>query len=266
MNVEQGRLRAALHSRPSRMLMGSLALCVATFGMMPAASAAEILIPRLNMGTAASYAILAKSGISTTGNTAIFGSIGVSPIGGTAVTGFGLTMDPNNRAAWSSQVIGYVFAANYATPTPSRLTTAISDMQIAYTNAAGRKNPNFLNLGAGNLAGRVLKPGLYKWTTGVTIPNHVTLSGTKNAVWIFQIAGNFNISAGKQVFLSGGAQEKNIFWQVSGGTVFETTSRVSGNFLSKTAIVMKTGSRLNGRALSQTAVTLDAVAVIRPAL
>jgi hypothetical protein len=89
-------------------------------------------------------------------------------------------------------------------------------MQIAYADAAGRKNPRAIELGGGNIGGKVLLPGLYKWSSNVIIPANVTLSGSENAVWIFQIAGNLNIWSGKKVILSGGALPKNIFWQVAG--------------------------------------------------
>ncbi len=220
--------------------------------------------PAVDLGTAGNFVILAKSGISTTGTTSINGDIGVSPIDSTAITGFGLIMDPSNQFATSSLVTGKVFAADYTSPTPTIMTAAVSDMETAYTNAAGRTLPDYTELGAGNIDGMTLTPGLYKWGTGVTIPNGVTLSGGSNDVWIFQIAQDLTVGNGAIVTLSGGAQAKNIFWQVAGETTLGTTSNVKGIILSKTAIVMNTGAKLNGRALAQTAVTLDANAVTAP--
>jgi len=49
------------------------------------------------------------------------------------------------------------------------MTTAIGDMQTAYTDAAGRKSPNFLNYNTGDLTGRTLTHGLYKWSTNVLV-------------------------------------------------------------------------------------------------
>ena len=95
------------------------------------------------------------------------------------------------------------------------------------------------------------------------IPKTVTLSGGPNSIWIFQIAGTLNISSGKRVSLIGGAQAKNVFWQVAGKATIGTTAVFNGNILGKTAIVIMTGARLNGKALAQTAVTLDANAVRR---
>ena len=157
-----------------------------------------------------------------------------------------------------------VYAADYAVPTPANMTTAISDMEIAYTNAAGRTLPTATELGAGNIGGMTLAPGLYKWGTGVTIPTDVTLSGGANDVWIFQIAETLDISSATSVILSGGAQAKNIFWQVAGEVTLGTTSVFNGNILCQTAIVLNTGATLNGRALAQTAVTLNANAIVKP--
>ena len=212
----------------------------------------------VNLGTADNFVILTKSGITTTGVTSVVGNLGVSPIASTAITGFGLVLDSSRTFSRSTLVTGKIFAANYSAPTPSTLTTAVQDMQTAYTNAAGRTNPTATELGAGNIGGKIIKPGLYKWSSSVTIPKDVTLSGDKNSIWIFQIAGNLSISAGKNVILSGGAQAKNIFWQVAGGTNLGSTSVFNGNILDKTAVTMQSGARLNGKALAQTNVTLIA--------
>ena len=223
--------------------------------------AAQLPVP---LGTSANFAIVAKSGISTTGTTSIVGDIGVSPIAATAITGFGLIMDSSNQFSKSSLVNGKVYAANYAVPTPANMTVAVSDMQTAYTNAAGRTLPTATELGAGNIAGMTLAPGLYKWSTGLNIPSNVTLSGGANDVWIFQIAGNLTLGNGAHVILSGGAKASNIFWQVAGQTTLGTTSVFNGTILCQTLIAMNTGATLNGRALAQTAVTLNAATITKP--
>ena len=230
-----------------------------TTGAAPAAGQAPV-----DLGSAGNYVILAKSGITTTGTTAVVGDIGVSPIAATAITGFALILDASNQFSTSSLVTGKVYAADYAVPTPSNLTTAVLDMQTAYTDAAGRPLPDFTELGAGNIDGMTLVPGLYKWGTVVTIPSGVTLTGGANDVWIFQIAQGLTVGNGAIVTLSGGAQAKNIFWQVAGQTTLGTTSDFKGIVLCQTAIVLNTGAVMNGRALAQTAVTLIANAITAP--
>jgi hypothetical protein len=209
------------------------------------------------LGLSGNYVILSKSGISTTGVTSITGNIGVSPIAATAITGFGLVLDPTRQFSRSPLVTGKIYAATYAAPTPANLTTAIHNMEAAYTDAAGRA-PGATELGAGNIGGMTLAPGVYKWSTSVIIPTDVTLSGNSSAVWIFQISGGLTIAGAQAVILTGGAQAKNIFWQVAGIATLGTTSDFNGVILSKTAIVMQTGATISGKALAQTAVTLDA--------
>jgi hypothetical protein len=133
-------------------------------------------------------------------------------------------------------------------------------MQTAYTDAAGRTLPDYTELGSGNIGGMTLASGLYKWSTGVSIPTDVTLSGGPNDVWIFQIAGDLTVAGAAAVILSGGAQARNIFWQVAGGVGVNlgTTSQFEGTILTQAAINLATGASINGRMLAQTAVTLDA--------
>ena len=218
----------------------------------------------VNLGTAGNFVILAKTGVSTTGFTSIVGDIGLSPAAASYLTGFALTLPAASAFSTSAQVTGKVYAPGYADPTPSNLTTSVLDMQTAYTDAAGRA-PTVTELGAGNIGGLTLVPGVYKWGTDVTIPTDVTLSGAAQDVWIFQIAQNLTVSSGVRVILSGGAQASNIFWQVAGQTTLGTTSVFNGNILDQTTIVLNTGATLNGRALAQAAVTLDSNIVTVPA-
>ena len=218
------------------------------------------------LGKAGGFVILAKSGIDTIPTSDVTGNIGASPIDSTAITGFSLTIDATNEFATSDQVTGKVFAADYTSPTPAKLTTAISDMETAYTDAAGRVTPDFTELGAGEIGGLTLVPGLYKWGTGVSVSTDVILDGDSNDVWIFQIAGDVTQASSTTMTLSGGASPHNIFWQTFGQVMIGTTAHFEGIVLCQTTIVLETGASVNGRLLAQTAVTLDQNVVTQPAL
>ena len=225
----------------------------------PAAGPAPV-----DLGTAGNFVILAKSGISTVPNSVVTGDIGVSPIAATAITGFSLVADATGVFSRSTQVTGKVYASNYAVPTPAKLTTAVLDMEAAYTDAAGRP-AGITELGAGNIGGLTLAPGTYKWGTGVIIPTNVTLKGGPNDVWIFQIAGGITQTFGTKVILTGGALAKNVFWQVAGVVALDPRAHMEGIVLSKTAITLATNATVNGRLLAQTAVTLQMNTVTQPA-
>jgi len=216
----------------------------------------------VNLGAALNYVILAKTAINNSATSIVTGDLGLSPAATTYVTGFALTNATGY--ATSAQVTGKVYAADMASPTPIDLTTAINNMVTAYNNAAGRPSPDFTELGSGNIGGKTLAAGLYKWTNTVTIPTDVTISGGPNDVWIFQIAGNLTMSSAVKITLAGGAQAKNIFWQIAGQATLGTTSHFEGVILSMTGITFQTGATITGRALAQTAVILDANAIANP--
>ena len=212
----------------------------------------------VNLGVAGDFVILSKSGITDVYKSDITGDVGTSPI-----TGAALLLS-------CSEVAGTIYTVDAAGPLPCRvtnatkLTTAVGDMQAAYTDAAGRPNPDFLELGAGDIGGKTLTPGLYKWSSTVIIPTDVTLAGGPNDIWIFQVAGTLTMSSAVRITLIGGAQAKNIFWAAAGAVTFGTTSHFEGNILGATGINLQTGASINGRMLAQTAVTLQMNTITTP--
>jgi hypothetical protein len=213
---------------------------------------------QLDLGTAGDFVILSKAGITNVPASAIVGNVGVSPINGVAN---GLTC---------AEVTGLVYSVDATGPAPcsiedpSRLSTAVSDMETAYTTAAGLP-ADFTELHAGDLSGQTLVPGTYKWGTGVMAASDFTLSGGPDDVWVFQIAQDLIVSNGVIMHLSGGARAENIFWQVAGQATLGTTTQFEGTILSQTAINLQTGASINGNLLAQTDVTLQGNAVTKPA-
>ncbi len=239
-------------------LMWSTALLMLIAGGNASGQSGPGPVP-VNLGTAGTFAILSKSGITDVYASAIVGDVGTSPITGAALL---LTC---------GEVSGRVYVVDAAGPLPcainnaSFLDSAVLDMGFAYDDAAGRVFPDFTELGAGEIGGLTLEPGLYKWATGLLISTDVTLTGGPDDVWIFQVAGTLNQANGTRVTLAGGARAKNIFWQVAGAVTLGTTAHFEGVILAKTMIAVNTGASVNGRLLAQTAVTLQMNAVTRPA-
>jgi hypothetical protein len=215
---------------------------------------------------AANFAILSKSGITTTPGSEVIGDMGTSPIDYAAITGFGLVLDlqeiPAETFSMSAMVTGEVFGANHAAPTPAYLTESVNNMVAAYTDAQGRINPDEVDLGGGNIDRMTLVPGLYKWSTGVTISSGVTFTGDANDVWIMQIEGDVIIGGHAVIVLCGGAHAANIFWAVKGLVDLGVGAQIQGIWLTATKMVFKVASGLVGAALAQTAVTLDNANII----
>ncbi|KAJ7149681.1 antifreeze protein [Mycena filopes] len=240
-------------------MLSALTLCVvqllALNGVVALGPAA------VNLRTAANYAILTKSGVSTVPPSVITGAIGTSPIAATGLTGFSLTVDSTGQFSTSVQVVGHLTAASYSAPTPATLTVAIGDMMTAFTDATGRVNPNFSNLASGAVGGLVLVPGLYKWSSAVTVLSDVTISGTSTDTWIFQVSGTLTVAAGKKMVLVGGALAKNIVWVVSGSVSAAAGAHLEGVILGQTSISLLTGATANSRLLAQTFVALQKATV-----
>ena len=216
----------------------------------------------VDLGASGNYVILAKTAITNVPTSAITGDMGISPAAASYITGFAIVKATGY--ATSAQVTGKIYAADMAAPTGINLTTAVNNMLTAYTDATRRPFPDFSELGTGNIGGKTLAPGLYKWTNSVTMPSNVTIAGSATDVWIFQIAGNLNMSTSVLITLTGGALAKNIFWQVAGTVTLGASSHFEGIILSKTAITFQTGASINGRALAQTLVALDKNIVSKP--
>jgi hypothetical protein len=108
-------------------------------------------VPRVNIGSAEDFVILTSAGISTIPQSSITGNIGVSPAAITYLTGFSLTADATNLFSTSTQVVGKAYGANLASPTPSKLGTAVLDRIIAFTDAKSRVCLDFVSELTGTL-------------------------------------------------------------------------------------------------------------------
>jgi len=236
----------------------SIICLLATLGSVVALGPAAV-----NLRTAANYAILSKAGVSTLSPSKITGDIAVSPISADpGLSGFGaLILDPSGQFSTSSEVVGKLFAANYASPTPGILTVAIGDLGTAIADAIGRGSPNFTNLASGAIGGLTLTPGLYKWTSAVTIGSDITISGGATDTWIFQVTGTLSIASTHKMVLAGGALSSNIVWVVTGAVTAASGSHLEGVILGETAITLQNGTTANSRLLSQTSVSLQQATV-----
>jgi len=212
------------------------------------------------LGRAGTFAIFTNTAVTSVPPSSINGNVG------TAGTGANTTITcPEVKPVGVSKVftIDATFAdAACNTNDATFVGLTAGDMAAAVTDAKGRTIPDSVDdqTGvAGNISGLVLAPGLYKWNTGVLIDNTgLTIRGGPDDVWIFQISGDLTVQNNAIITLDGGAQAKNIFWQVGGGTGVPIGSAVQfkGIILADFGITLTAGSTVDGRLLGNTAITL----------
>ena len=218
------------------------------------------------LGTAGDFAVLSKAGISTVPFSVINGDVGVSPIAATAMTGFSLVLHSSTTYSTSEQITGRAYAADYAVPTPSKMTTAIGDMGTAYSDAAGRVASPIANVNtkAGLINGTIFTTGVYTWDTDVIFGSDIYINGNADDRFIFSTTGNIIAGSGAKVILQGGAVASNLVWRSAGYLEAGTDSHLEGIFLVFNEAIFKTRSSLNGRVLAHKAVTLDMAIITEP--
>ena len=185
------------------------------------------------LGTAQSFAALGGSTVTNTGFSIIRGDLGLSP--GTSVTGFppGVVVPPGTTHVTDAVALG-----------------AQNDATTAYNFLAGEAC-DFGPFGPTDLAGQVLVPGVYCFSSSVQNSGALTLSGVAADVWVFKIGSTLTTGPGSSVVGSG--NKCNIFWQVGSSATLDTTTTVKGTIIALQSISMNNGGILNGRALARNA-------------
>jgi hypothetical protein len=203
----------------------------------------------VDLKSVARFGIIAGTGVS---NNAGFSEIrnmdvGISPGVRSSITGFPPAIIVN----------GQMFASDDIAPpgVPAMLVLAKQDLTDAYLFAEGATSPAPATV-AGDQGGLTLAPGIYKSTSTLLIQSgDLTLDaqGDANAVWIFQIASDFTTvgGAGGNIILTGGAQAKNVFWQVGSSATIGDNTAFKGNILALTSITMNANAVAVGRMLTR---------------
>jgi hypothetical protein len=232
-----------------------LSLSVNTQAQAQAQAIGSGLTETVNLGTAGNYAILTKAGITTVPDSVITGDIAVSPIAIGGMTGFDFTLDSGETFSTCTQVSGKAYAASYNAPTPAHLTTAVSDMETAYTDAAGRTTPDAARINRVGGVHGTLTPGVYTFTTAVLITEPIHFNG--DGIYVIQISKTLTQAADTTMILDNGARAENIFWTVAEAVAVGARAHMEGILLGKTSVTFITESSLNGRILVQTLCALQ---------
>ena len=203
----------------------------------------------VDLKSALRFGILAGVGVSNMAGLSEIHNmdVGISPGVRSSVTGFPPAIIVN----------GAMYASDDTAPAgvPAMLLQAKLDLTAAYLFAEAASFPAPATV-SGDQGGKTLAPGIYKSTSTLLIQSSdLTLDaqGNANAVWIFQIASDLTTvgGAGGNVILSGGAQAKNVFWQIGRSATIGDNTSFQGNVLALTSITMNSNATAVGRMLAR---------------
>ena len=199
-------------------------------------------VKSVDLGIADSFAVIAYTSITSAPTSNITGKVGLKP--GTRSL---INLNP------ATEVVGgldEIYAGDDVGDPSDYMNMAREDLIGAYREIVSRPaDQDKVEAYKGNPSGKILPPGIYKWSNGVTINSDITLEGSATDFFIFQITGDMSIAPKVRIVLSGGARAKNIYWQVSGKVDLGSASVVQGTIMSQLTLEMKPLAQLNGRAL-----------------
>lgn len=198
-------------------------------------------VKAVNLRLSENFAVFANTSISSIPNSIITGKVGLRP-GVRAL----IELDPIEVVGGLTEI----YAGDDKEATQAYfIMQAKLDIINAYNDEEKRvADPDKIGLWNGNLGNKILAPGVYEWKSRVTIPNDLKLEGSETDVWIFKVAGQLRIGTDVHITLSGGAQAKNVFWQVGDDVLIKARSAVVGTIISQQVFEMKEQASLNGRA------------------
>jgi hypothetical protein len=184
------------------------------------------------LGSAATYGILAGSTVTCVTGGTINADVGVSP--GSTTTGFPPCV-----------ITGATHLAD------ATAATAQNDLTTAYNYLAGR--PCSTVVTPADVGGRTLPPGIYCTASSMAVTGTVTLDGggNANAVWVFQMGSTLTTGTNANIALTGGAQAKNVWWQVGSSATLGTGTTFRGNIVALTSITLVDNATMLGRALAR---------------
>jgi hypothetical protein len=196
----------------------------------------------LDLKTSANYVILSVNALTNQPSSQVTGNVGLTKARGSLIQ------------LSCGEVVGQIVSSDNSGPPcrvtdPAGLNQGEVDADDAYLDAIAR-TPDYNELGGGNIGGLNLGPATYHWTTGVSIPTNLTLTGGPNDVWIFQIMEHLEVAPDVHIILKGGALPQNVFWAPTWAVDLGASSRFSGILLPAAPVFMRTGASIQGKLLA----------------
>ncbi len=191
------------------------------------------------LGTAATYGIMATLAITNTGPSVINGDVSLDP--GTSLTGFppGVingTYNNNNAASFQARQ-DLLAAYNYYKNLPPGVTiSAGADLGALYPASSGGIPPGTYTSGS---------------TMYVNTPLVLNAGGNGNAIWVFQIGSSLTTTSPTgNVSILNGANPNNVFWVCTADATIGVNTTFYGTIITGRDATGQTGAVIYGRILA----------------
>jgi hypothetical protein len=180
-----------------------------------------------NLGTAASFSVMAATTITSAVTTTISGDLGLSPSDATSRTG--------------SWVVG---GTEYFAGAAAGAKTAASDAWTAMGSTGGTAWNPVTDISPA--------PGLWTRAGDATFSDTLTLNGSATDVWVFQISDSLTFTG--TVNLTGGAQVCNVYWRIASNATINGSpdNKFVGTLIAGSAISLVGGVTVDGRMMALT--------------
>jgi len=225
-------------------------IAMLTVGLIGPINVFAVTATAPNLGTAASFSVMAGTTMTSAVTTTVSGDLGLSPADATSRTG-----------SW------VVTGTEYFAGAAAIAKTAASNAWTSMGSTGGTAWNPVTDISPA--------PGLWTRAGDATFSNTLTLNGSATDVWIFQISDSLTFTG--TVNLTGGAQACNVYWRIASNATINGApgNKFIGTLIAGSDISLVGGVTADGRMIALTGAlttagtttinTLSCASIIPPA-
>jgi hypothetical protein len=233
-------------------------------------AAAPAVPTAINLRSAASFAIAARSGLASTGVNVVNGDVALWLPSPTCTDATGIpancAVNPKPASATGLTVNGSIYYAGDVYDNGGTANSVTNDVNIAWTEGMNKADTQGA-VAADEMGGKTLFAGVYHNAAALGLATGATCTldaqGDANAVFIFKVGSSFTssgtIASPSEIKLINGAQARNVWLVTNVAVTIGPGTKWNGNILAGGPVTIYSGSTVNGRVFGGAAGTAGAV-------
>ncbi|KAK4704913.1 hypothetical protein P7C70_g1298, partial [Phenoliferia sp. Uapishka_3] len=207
------------------------------------------------LGAAGEYTMFSATGVTVGANSQIVGQLGIYPSTVASITLPGGLVGPTTGGYYTN----YLVFGDIWGPTGGDTQQVASDIATAFSNARAQLPSGLVDQYPSALALQTFTPGVYVWSTAVTVAagGTTTLKGALGDVFVMR-ATSLAVAANGNVVLTGGVTFATVFWVFDSTFSAGADAVMSGIILATTTASFGATGYMLGRILAGTTITFGA--------